>query len=189
MSISKLVPKFKITSLRQMDMDTKNAYSSCVSDVRLTGDLTFAKQSTASLAITLATRNLPAKTNLQPMLDKAYALIKKTDLLIDSALKEFLNSPATSGTSANKDDKTVVYPENQGASLSCMSTYAGVIRIVSASYDSLSSSCSMDVTERVNKLCATHPRSCKFTVSNTVFPDSPCGDEDKQLKIIFHCSK
>jgi len=185
-AISKLVPKFKIILLHQMAKETQNAYSACVTDVRLTGDLTFAKQSVSNLAINLATKNLPAKTNLQPILDKVYSLIDELNPRIDSALSQFMTPKKPT---PNKDDETVVYHEEKDASISCLRTYAGVITITSATYESRTSSCSVDVTARVKHICASSPRSCKFNVSNTVLQHDPCNDEPKQLKITFQCIK
>jgi len=183
-AISKLVPEFKITSLDEMDMETRNAYKACATDIRVTGDLTFAKNAVSTLAINLATKNLPVKSNLQSILDKVYANIEKLNSRIDSALAQFKN-PKT--PTANKDDHSVVSTENESVSISCRKTYAGVIKIVSATYESLSTSCSWDATARVKQICASSPRSCTFNASNTVLRNNPCHDELKQLKIIYQC--
>jgi len=183
-AISTLVPEFKITSLNQMNLDTRNAYSACVTDIRVTGNLMFAKNTVTTLAIKLATKNVPPRSDLQQILNKVYARIKDINARIDSALSQFMDTPTPT---PSKDDNTVVFNENEAASMSCLRTYSGIIKIVSASYGSRSTSCSMDAIERVKEICIKSPRSCQFIVSNTLLQKNPCRNEDKQLKIIYKC--
>jgi len=183
-AIATLVPEFKITSLNQMNLDTRNAYSACVTDIRVSGNLMFAKNAVTTLAIKLATKDLPPRSDLQKILDKVYAHIKEINPRIDSAVSQFMDNPTPT---PSKDDNIVVFKENEAGSISCLRTYSGVIKIVSASYGSRSTSCSMDATTRVKEICIKSPRSCQFTVSNTLLQKNPCGNEEKQLKIIYKC--
>ena len=72
-------------------------------------------------------------------------------------------------------------------SISCVQSSAGVIKIVSASYTSRSSSCSMDATPRVEELCANSAGLCEFVASNLVLQRDPCYGEYKQLTVVFQC--
>jgi len=179
--ISKLVPNFKITTLNKMDYRVKNAYTSCLSDLKLTGDLAFAKASIEMLAITLSTKDLKSNSDFNNIKKEIIALIGKTNSLINNAELPIGNKP-----SVPSGDFRFIFDESKAATLNCRNTWSGVIKITSASYQSRSGSCATDVTERLTELC-NKKRFCTVNVTNRDLQTSECKGDDKQLKLNYEC--
>lgn len=179
--ISKLVPEFKNTALDRADAITRNAYTSCVTDLQTTGELSFAKVTLEALAINLGTKDLTTNSDVQKIIKDTIAMIKEATGRLDS--ETTLLKPSLAGGS------TLVFDENANAAISCRQSWAGEIHILSASYESRSPSCSLDVTSRVKKLCASSPRFCQFKVTDDLLQNESCAKGGKQLKVTYRCSK